>query len=576
MSKFKIQSSKLFMVVGILMVLGLMASSVRADEVAELQKQIDELSKLRKMSEEATKPLESELQTIRTRIQGVKYQLVEADTKTKALEEDIDEREDDLAESYQYLSVRVRSFYKLSRQFSPLMTFLSSNSASGLTRELSYRQAATDQDREAIVTTTKDILKLEEDKAGLEQRKAQLAGLRTEFEKNAVFFEGEIQGAKAYQEELEKKIAELSAKQKEILAAKSGTFQTTVGEVPGADDPASRVDYNPGFSPALAVFSFGAPHYKGMSQYGAYGRAKSGQGVEDILKAYYGGGIELKKDYRTDITINVDGHGPVDIETYTKRIYEMPASWGDKGGMEALKAQAVAARSYALARTNDGAISICATEACQVYKPANKGGKWDEAVEATKGWVLMAGGKPFSAMYASTSGGYQESYSYNGYSTPGFWDTPNGREGWTSQAYEKVAESPWFYKAWYKSRQGDACGRSHPWLTPEEIADVLNAYVVIQKHGESDDRVISQGGCWGGNPYSIGELRDKANSLSGGYSKVTGASVSYGTNGVTAQITLQTDRGSVTLSGEEFKKAFNLRAPGRVAIKSGLFNVEVK
>ena len=38
------------------------------------------------------------------------------------------------------------------------------------------------------------------------------------------------------------------------------------------------------------------------------------------------------------------------LEEYVKRIYEMPSSWGDQGGMEALKAQAVAARSYALAR----------------------------------------------------------------------------------------------------------------------------------------------------------------------------------------------------------------------------------
>jgi len=29
-----------------------------------------------------------------------------------------------------------------------------------------------------------------------------------------------------------------------------------------ADDPASRPDYNPGFSPAFAAFSFGAPILK--------------------------------------------------------------------------------------------------------------------------------------------------------------------------------------------------------------------------------------------------------------------------------------------------------------------------
>jgi len=32
----------------------------------------------------------------------------------------------------------------------------------------------------------------------------------------------------------------------------------------------------------------------------------------------------------------------------------------------------------------------------------------------------------------------------------------------------------------------------------------------------------------------------------------------------------------VTIKGAEFKKAFNLRAPGRIALKSGLFNIEKK
>ena len=84
--------------------------------------------------------------------------------------------------------------------------------------------------------------------------------------------------------------------------------------MPLADDPASRPDFNPGFSPAFAAFSFGAPHRKGMSQYGAWGRAKSGQSAEDILRAYYGG-VEIKKDYSTNITITVRGYGAVNLET---------------------------------------------------------------------------------------------------------------------------------------------------------------------------------------------------------------------------------------------------------------------
>jgi peptidoglycan hydrolase CwlO-like protein len=323
---------------------------VRADDqVQELQKQIDELNRLREMSASATKPLESELLNLTKKVETTRIQIRTAEAETVKLEKDIDAREDDLVESYQYLAVRVRSFYKLSRQFSPFLALLSSHSAAGLTRELSYRSAAAEQDKVAIVSLTEEILQLEEDKKSVEQRKVQLAALKVQFEKNAAFFDKEIKSAKAYQQELSSKISDLSKRQQEILAAKTGTFQTTVGDVPMADDPASRPDYNPGFSPAFAAFSFGAPHYKGMSQYGAYGRAKAGQSYEEILRAYYGGGIEIK-DHNPDAQIVVEGYGSYSLEEYAKRIYEMPSSWGDKGGMEALKAQAIAARSYALAR----------------------------------------------------------------------------------------------------------------------------------------------------------------------------------------------------------------------------------
>ncbi|MBI2310674.1 hypothetical protein HYU90_02495 [Candidatus Collierbacteria bacterium] len=121
-----------------------------------------------------------------------------------------------------------------------------------------------------------------------------------------------------------------------------------------------------------------------MSQYGAFGRAKAGQSAEQILKAYYGDGVSIRRDYPTSTKIKVSGYGSFELEAYTKRIYEMPGSWADDGGMEALKAQAIAARSYALAYTDEGrGGSICTTEACQVFKNAEKGGKWNEAVDAT-------------------------------------------------------------------------------------------------------------------------------------------------------------------------------------------------
>jgi peptidoglycan hydrolase CwlO-like protein len=535
-------------------------------EIEKLQQDIDKLEELKQLSVNATTPLEKELANLESRINSAKAGIAKAKAQAQELAQNIEKREGDLVYHYQLFSNRVAESYKRERTFNPLALFLSSQSATQMTKNLAYQTSARAQDDRLIRSLSGEISQLNTDKQQLESDQVRLAALSAQLDKQADFFKGEIDKAKKYQSELSGQIAALSARQQVILSEKSGTFQTTVGDVPLADDPASRPDYNPGFSPAFAVFSFGAPHFKGMSQYGALGRAKSGQSYETILKAYYGSGIEIK-DHNPDQQISVDGYGSYSLEEYTKRIYEVPNSWGDDGGMEALKAQAVAARSYVLARGG----SICATEACQVFKPSPKGGNWERAVNETRGKVVYANGQPFSTWYASTSGGYQESYSANGYSTPGFWDTANGRDGWTSQAYEKIAGSPWFYKAWYKTRSGDACGCNHPWLNSEEMADILNAWVVMYKGGGDSSRVTPESSCWGGNPYSKGDLQNI-----GGFTSVSGVSVNYSNNGTTANVTFQTNKGSVTINGNEFYKSFNLRAPARISVKSGLFNIEKK
>lgn len=540
--------------------------AVHAESLEEIEKQISDLTNQLQLSQAATTPLEAEVSKLQKQITSIQGQIKQYEGEIRELGEDILSREKKIKTQYIVLGAKVRDFYKKTRFYSPLLTLLSSQSAGELTRELTYKEATADEDKELIVSITREIIQLETDKKRLESDKVRLAGLQQKIDGQKAFFEKEIAGAKKWQQELSGKIATLTAKQQAILSEKSGTFQTTVGDVPLADDSASRPDYNPGFSPAFAAFSFGAPHFKGMSQYGAFGRAKQGQSYETILKAYYGNGIEIK-DHNPDAQIIVEGYGSYSLEEYAKRIYEMPGSWGDEGGMEALKAQAIAARSYALARGG----TICATESCQVFKPNPKGGRWEEAVNATRGKVVYANGSPFSTWYASTSGGYQLSYTANGYSTPGFWDTPSGQGGWTGQAYEKVAGSPWFYKAWYKTRSGDACGRSHPWLNSEEMADILNAWAALFNGGGDSGRVTPESGCWGGNPYSKDELR-----AIGGYSSVSSVSVSYGNNGVTANLTFSTNKGNTTIAAADFKKAFNLRAPGRISLKSNLFNIEKK
>ncbi|HAV15541.1 MAG TPA: hypothetical protein DCX25_04385 [Candidatus Pacebacteria bacterium] len=545
-----------------------------------IQQDIDKLAEDLRLSVNATTPLEKQVAGLTSRINAAQAEINKAKKQADTLARGIQDREQSLAEQYAIFKQRVRDRYKREKTFSPLTLLFSSSTATEFTRQIGYWETLERRDQSIIQSVGEEILQLETDKKTLEVKQGQLAELQKNLDKQAAFFKGEISKAKAYQAELSGKIAVLSARQQEILSEKTGTFQTTVGDVPLADDFNASPAYNPGFSPAFAAFSFGAPHFKGMSQYGAYGRAKSGQNEEDILKAYYGN-VRIET-VDTGGNINTSS-GSMNIEDrYLMGIAEMPSSW-DANNLAALKAQAIAARSYGLAyvgwRMGSRSVksSICTSENCQVWsssKASSAPDNWKRAVQETRGKIVVsnASGEIVNTWYASTSGGYQESYSSLGHSTPGFWDTKNGRSGWTSDAYEKIGGSPWFYKAWYKSRSGDACGRSHPWLTQEEMADVLNAWVVLQ--AGSDDRVSPLGGCWGGSPYSIDELRNKANEKGGAFTSVSNVSIEYSEGGYTANVRFSTNKGDVSISGAEFKKAFNLRAPGRISLKSGLFSIE--
>lgn len=543
------------------------------DEIEQLQQEIRQLEELKQLSENATKPLEKEVASLEARINAARTGIASARTKAAALATDIEKRELDLAYHYQIFSNRIAAAYKRERTFHPLALFLASQSASQLTRELAYQGSAKAQDDRLIRSISTELTELQVDKQQLESDQARLAALSAQLDKQADFFKGEIAKAKDYQQELKGKIASLSAKQQAILAARSGSFTTSAGNVPiGSDYEGSIAGFRekaPGDT--FAVFSFGAyTHRKGMSQYGAKARAESGQSFRDILKAYYGK-EPVGKD--TGGNISVAGSGSINFEEkYLYGIAEMPSSWHK----EALKAQAVAARTYAYRYKQDGR-EICITESCQVYsssKANSPPAAWKEAVDETRGQVL----EDVVTFYSSTTGGYL--------STSG-WDTTDGSGSgeWTSRAWESKAQSPWFYKAWYRNgyrNDSNNCGR-YPWLTQEEMSDILNAWLVRKEpRGADTGRIIpvtiSQCPIGGqsGNPYSMAELRSFVDNP---VTRIDGVSVSHNNQGQTTQVTFQTNRGSVSMSGSEFKETFNTRAPGYISIpQSGFafFNIEKK
>lgn len=408
---------------------------------------------------------------------------------------------------------------------------------------------------------------------GFEEDKEQAEDIKTELEiaeRSLVALKIELDAKKAQAEKEATELAEkeegyegeLAELQEKIIALKYGSGTGTVGdyEPPSVSTP----DPPSGMSPAFAAFSYGAyTHYNGMSQYGAKGRADKGKDYEDIIEFYYKEDVKKKDDFPSKIC--VEGYGEMDYQKYLYGLAEMPSTWDE----EALKAQAVAARSYAYRYVKAGKC-ICTTQSCQVFsksKSDNPPSRWKEAVNDTEKRIIDGSTDASGyGWYSSTTGGYINNVG---------WDISGD---WPDDAYEKKAKSPWFRKAWYTKsyNNNDTCGHSHPWLDEEEMADILNAYVVYTK-GSSDERghiTPLTTGCWGGDPYSKDKMREKAGKYGDSYNKVYSISVDISNGGYTSRVYATTNNGSFSMDGQTFKTVYNLRAPSYVAIRSRLFDFE--
>ncbi|MFQ6394851.1 SpoIID/LytB domain-containing protein [Nocardia sp. KC 131] len=98
----------------------------------------------------------------------------------------------------------------------------------------------------------------------------------------------------------------------------------------------------------------------------------------------------------------------VDVEDYLLGVVpaEVQANWADKGASEALRAQAIAARSYALAETRYPYAQTCDTTDCQVYPGTTKEDpRASAAVAATAGTVLLRDGRILRSEYSAAPDG---------------------------------------------------------------------------------------------------------------------------------------------------------------------------
>jgi hypothetical protein len=425
---------------------------------------------------------------------------------------------------------------------------------------------------EYLVELDEEIIRLDEERVKLESAKA--------------WYEMMIALENSKQDTLLSDISKLTAQQQTLIAARSGGSNVNLNSVPSSGDPyASLAGFRENApSGYFGVFSLGAyTHRNGMSQWGARARADAGQSYNAILSAYYPGKalqtgtVKISGVSENIMTsISVSGKGTFDFESYyLLGIYEMPESWPT----EVLKAQAIAARTYAIAYTSNGRNSICYDEHCQVFHTPLKSGAWKQAVEATEGMVLVnSDGSPASTQYAAVHGGWGNHVG---------WDTTDGSGSgdWMARAWDSLSGVSWFYKSWYRETYSDSsssCGR-YPWLSQAEMSDLINMYLVIKEidlrktPDTSRFLPVTLATCpisgVSGNPYSLAEMKSLLNT------PVT--SVSYATaslsSGYTGSVTFGTNRGAITITGSDFKMIYSIRSPGYLRIpQSGFahFNIE--
>ncbi len=554
-----------------------------ADEISDLQAQIDKLNHDRELSVNATKPLEGQVQSLKIQLAQIQASLDNLSANIANKQKDLDIREEKIALQQALLEKRVRSYYIRSYLTDPLLVILSSISSGDLFRDLSYRQSVTKEDRHIISSITQEVVNLLTEKTKLEADKAKLASIQKEVDKNAVFLGGEIKKAKDYQAVLTTQIAQLSARQQEILAQRLSSLNIPRSAYTMQGGCVNDRGVDPGFSPRFAFFTYGVPNRVGLNQFGAKGRAQAGQSAQQILSAYYN--ADYTTGYNQSINIHVTGSNEYgqsfddtfNIDDYLKHLYEMPTNFP----MEALKAQAIAARSYALAYTNNGSSSICSSQSCQVVKKEQNDGTWQSAVDQTKGVVLTSGGSPVKAWFSSTHGGFVLSSSEIGWSSTAFTkhaqDTSSSAGSFgdlASNAYDK--DSPWFYCDWGARSQYNKTA----WLKSDEVADIVNVLLLAQKDSSTRDHLYQpdKSNPAGTDTWDAGRVKDELKSRGGSpFSSVSSVSMAADfTGGRTSTVSVSGDGGSASFSGSDFKTYFDLRAPANIQIVGPLFNIEQK
>src|SRR5215471_1230965 len=188
----------------------------------------------------------------------------------------------------------------------------------------------------------------------------------------------------------------------EQRATRSATFTTVLALDPAAQRPLKKADLQYRVS-----VDFDGESILVLAP-GAHVRVEPAGAPLEVDNRAYRGALEVFGNTRRTLTLVNE----LPQEEYLRGVVPNELSPVTFGQVEALKAQAVAARTYIernLGQSKDEGYDICASDACQVYLGLRTEDPLStQAVAETRGIVATYEGKPINALYSSTCGGRTE------------------------------------------------------------------------------------------------------------------------------------------------------------------------
>lgn len=424
---------------------------VESKTIEELEREIEEKRKEKEQKEAELKDIEAEINSLQSESSSISGQISYVEDELDATRREIEariakvgliEEEIVLIEEYinqqrEVLGESALQLYEM-QQLSGVEMFFQSDDISDMMIESSLREAAIEENKNEIDNLVSRMDEVNQEKQAVQEEKAR--------------FETDMAELNAREDELEAKLGEVessieeSASTAEGLRGQIGQLQTGIDlleeeqkQIIEEEQRKMRESSGSGgvthnLTPGEYYFrGIGRDLYDGhgvgMSQMGAYGMGRAGWSYERILKFYYSG-VSIKEAGRT--TIPVSGYGEMDIDEYVAGLGEVadracgtqaqvdknpekyaldnPDTIWDCWPEETIKAQVVAARTYALYYTRGGR-AICTSASCQVYKGGTA--KAWAANETSKQYLYHDyEGDAIGAFYHASARGHTEGNQY--------------------------------------------------------------------------------------------------------------------------------------------------------------------